>query len=122
LAGQTNSYGAGSYDMWLLKLQDTPMKIENHNQKPAKTFRLYQNFPNPFNPSTLICYYMPYSDVVKLTLYDINGREVETIVNKRIKAGQHTVQFGGEKLATGLYFYKIQTSTFSDTKKLLKIN
>ena len=82
-------------------------------------YALDQNFPNPFNPSTVIGYEMPKSSSVNITVYDILGNEVRQLVNGVQSAGYHSVTFNSQNLASGMYFYKIQTGTFTQTKKMI---
>ena len=83
------------------------------------SFKLYQNYPNPFNPSTQISYQLQSSTFVTLKVYDILGREVETLVNKYQNAGNYAVQFNAYNLPSGAYFYKLEAGTYHDIKKLL---
>ncbi len=71
-------------------------------------FVLKQNYPNPFNPNTTIRYEMPKSTEVRLSVYDLLGREVTVLVNERRDAGVHEVKFDGSNLASGVYFYQLQ--------------
>ncbi|MDP3683791.1 MAG: T9SS type A sorting domain-containing protein, partial [Ignavibacteria bacterium] len=82
-------------------------------------FRLEQNYPNPFNPSTIIEYQLPSNAFVVLKVFDILGREVETLINEHQNEGNHFVQFNASDLLSGVYFYKIEAGTYYDTKKLL---
>jgi photosystem II stability/assembly factor-like uncharacterized protein len=83
-------------------------------------FKLYQNYPNPFNPSTIINYQLPNDNFVTLRIYDILGREVQTLVNEFKKAGKYSLDFDGSNLASGVYFYKLQIGNqFAQTKKLM---
>lgn len=84
-----------------------------------KEFALSQNFPNPFNPSTLISYSIPKSSLVTLKIYDVLGREIETLVNENKPTGNYSVQFNAAKLTSGVYFYKMQAGDFAQTKKLV---
>ena len=84
-------------------------------------FQLSQNYPNPFNPSTSISYQLPQSSVVTLKVYDVLGKEVASLVEGVQSAGRHTVRFDASLLRSGVYFYRIQAGTFSDTKKLMVI-
>jgi photosystem II stability/assembly factor-like uncharacterized protein len=86
-----------------------------------KAFQLEQNYPNPFNPSTTISYQLSEVSIVKLNVYDILGRQVATLVNGRQNAGNYNVTFNASNLSTGVYFYKLQAGTYSDTKKLMLI-
>jgi hypothetical protein len=87
---------------------------------------LYQNYPNPFNPSTTIKFELPKSSMVRLSVYDLPGREVTVLVNERVEAGVHEVNFDGSNLASGVYLYRLQApiesgqaGDFVQTKKLM---
>ena len=88
---------------------------------PKLPFALNQNYPNPFNPSTTIEFAIAKDDHVGLNVYDVSGRLVATIMNKNLKAGKYTVSFNADKLATGVYFYKLTTSTGEETRKMILI-
>ena len=80
-----------------------------HDQSPLpKSVVLCQNYPNPFNPSTTIKYELPKSSEVRLSMYDVLGREVSVLVNEKRDAGVHEVKFDGANLASGVYFYRLQ--------------
>jgi hypothetical protein len=85
---------------------------------PSK-YVLTQNFPNPFNPSTSISYEIPATNFVSLKIYDMMGKEVANLVNGTQEAGFYTVKFDASKLASGVYFYKLQANDFTATKKLM---
>jgi hypothetical protein len=90
-------------------------------QKPQQ-FALMQNYPNPFNPSTTINYSVPKSELITIKIYDLLGREVETLVNEEKSAGNYSVQFSANNLYTsGVYFYRMQAGSFSQTKKLIML-
>jgi hypothetical protein len=84
-------------------------------------FFLSQNYPNPFNPSTAIRYSIPRRGEVKLTVFDVTGREAATLVNEKQSAGTYQVTFNGSAFTSGVYFYRLTAGDFSDTKKLLLI-
>jgi hypothetical protein len=90
------------------------------NERPAD-FALDQNYPNPFNPSTMISYQLPISSEVKLVIYDILGREVQTLVNTRQNAGRYQAQFNAATLSSGIYFYRLSAGAFGETKKMMLI-
>ncbi len=82
-------------------------------------YALFQNCPNPFNPTTTIKYSIAKAGRVKIRIYDILGREVETVVNKQMPVGEYEVRFDAAHLSSGLYFYKISSGEFTKTKKML---
>jgi len=84
-----------------------------------QTYVLNQNYPNPFNPSTVISYQIASVGRVSLKVYDILGREVATLFNGVKAAGNYTATFNATKLPSGVYFYRLQAGTYSNTKKLL---
>jgi photosystem II stability/assembly factor-like uncharacterized protein len=82
-------------------------------------YLLLQNYPNPFNPSTRITYNIPQTEFVTLTVYDILGRKVGTLVNEIKEKGEYTVNFNAENLSSGTYIYRLKTGNFSSAKKLI---
>ncbi len=92
--------------------------VENKKEVPNSIF-LYQNYPNPFNPSTTISYSIPQKSFVELKVYDLLGREILILVNGEKLAGKYEVQFDGKELSSGIYFYKLQSGSFFQTKKFV---
>jgi len=86
-----------------------------------KQFELAQNYPNPFNPSTTISFALPKDSHVSLKLYDLLGREVQSLVDESLTAGYHQVTFDGSSLATGVYLYRMTSGSFTASKKLLLV-
>jgi hypothetical protein len=87
-----------------------------------QVFRLSQNYPNPFNPITKISYDIPQNSIVKLTIYDILGREVIKLVNNEFKQpGRYVVEFNATNLASGVYFYRVEANDFTDSKKMVLV-
>ncbi|NWF90172.1 MAG: PQQ-binding-like beta-propeller repeat protein [Ignavibacteriaceae bacterium] len=86
-----------------------------------KLFKLFPNYPNPFNPSTTISFFLPHDDFVKLAVYNIQGEEVEVLINNELPAGLHKTLLNASTLASGVYFYKITASNFNRTKKIALI-
>ena len=82
-------------------------------------FSLEQNYPNPFNPSTSIQYRVSSISNVSLKVYDVLGNEVATLVNEEKPAGSYEVKFDAAGLSSGIYFYKLQTGSFVETKKMI---
>lgn len=85
---------------------------------PSK-FALSQNYPNPFNPSTTIEYSIPHRQHVSLKIYDVLGEELETLVNGIEDAGNKSVQWNAKVFPSGVYFYRLQAGSFTQTKKLV---
>lgn len=86
-----------------------------------REFALEQNYPNPFNPVTVIHYSLPKESSVKLTVYNVLGQLVVTLVNETEPAGYKSVTFNGNNFPSGLYFYRLTAGTFSDTKKMMLV-
>ncbi len=84
-----------------------------------KSFQLKQNYPNPFNPVTSIRFDVPRSSFVKVSVYDIMGREVENLVNEQLSAGEYMVKWDAIKYSSGIYFYSIATDGYQSTKKMI---
>ncbi|MGE5353163.1 MAG: YCF48-related protein [Acidobacteriota bacterium] len=92
--------------------------VEKNNTK-VSGYALDQNYPNPFNPSTTINYSIAKAGLVNLTVYNILGNEVATLVNEEQASGSHSVKFDASSLSNGVYLYKITSGNFSSTKKLV---
>jgi hypothetical protein len=93
----------------------------NSNGTIPENFYLFQNYPNPFNPSTKISFVLPQANNVKLTVYDALGREVAVLVNEFRQAGQWNAEFNASALSSGIYFYRLEAGSFTETKKMLLI-
>ncbi len=112
---------------YLQLLPEVGIEDQIINQTPTD-FSLSQNYPNPFNPSTKINFALPSNSFVTLKVYDILGSEVTTLVNGEINAGRHEITFDATKLASGIYFYRIQAGNsdnsgqpFVQTRKMILI-
>jgi photosystem II stability/assembly factor-like uncharacterized protein len=82
-------------------------------------FALNQNYPNPFNPTTIVSYQLPVASSVRLTVYDMLGREIAVLVDGEMEPGTHQVTFDGSALSSGVYFYTMKAGAFSSTKSLM---
>jgi len=101
-----------------LALTGTATGVGEQATQPV-AFALAQNFPNPFNPSTLIQYQLPGSGPVRLSVFDILGREVATLVDGVQQQGTHEVRFDGGGLSSGVYFYRLQTNGSVQQRKMI---
>ena len=91
---------------------------ENSNNTSDK-FELEQNYPNPFNQSSIIKFQCPMNGMVELKIYDLLGKEVAVLLNEKLQPGTYQVQFNAENLTSGIYYYRLKTDSFSETKKLI---
>ena len=82
-------------------------------------FSISQNFPNPFNPTTTIPFALPHTGRTTITLYNLLGRTVRTLINGELKAGYHELRFDARSLPSAVYFYTIQSGRFVQTKKMV---
>lgn len=95
--------------------------VEEDNLEPISDFNLRQNYPNPFNPATIINYTNPKDALVKLTVYNALGKKITELVNQNQSAGTYSVKFDASKLASGVYYYKLQAGEFEQTRKMILI-
>jgi len=112
--GTTAPSTAFQYTVGLVGIEPISNEIPN-------VFKLYTNYPNPFNPVAKIKFDIAKNTNVNFQVYDILGRVVETLVNGELKAGRYEVEFDGYSLSSGVYFYKLVTNDFVDTKRMLMI-
>lgn len=119
----TGTKNASSTDYWVVPdrvdiLESSVTAIRRTETVPME-YVLFQNHPNPFNPTTVINYQLPRNSYVTLRVFDVLGREVRSLVNGRESAGIYTVSLDASTLTSGVYFYKLDAGAYHDTKKLL---
>lgn len=100
--------------------------VESIDSEIPLTFALYPNYPNPFNPSTNICFDLPHTEKVSIKIYDILGREVRTLVNKTFKTGKYKLNWDGKNkysqhAASGVYIYRIEAGKYKKSRKMVLI-
>ena len=93
--------------------------IEDENGTIPNKFTLNQNYPNPFNPTTTISYFISKPATTSLKVYDILGKEVKTLVNEYQTIGSYKIELDASSLSSGVYFYKLQSGSFSNTRKMI---
>ncbi|MGD8781356.1 MAG: cyclophilin-like fold protein [Ignavibacteria bacterium] len=123
-AGLADAVGSGNVTVTFELASTTDIDGESGGLEIPNKFSLGQNYPNPFNPATAIQYTIPNagqngSQLVKLKVYNLLGKEVATIVNEAQTAGSYQVEFDGSQLSSGVYFYQLETGNFTDIKKLI---
>jgi hypothetical protein len=92
--------------------------VKQENQF-VQNFELMQNFPNPFNPTTTIRFHLSMPGFASLKIFDLLGREVQTLVSEKLSAGNYSATWDGGEYSSGLYFYRLQAGNFVETKKLI---
>lgn len=113
------NYITGKYQIWMTILDLDAIGIQKINTEVPKDFALKQNYPNPFNPSTNIEFSVPKQGLVKLTIYNAEGKEIAVPVNGELAPGTYRTSFDGTNLSSDLYFYRIEAGSFSVTKKMI---
>jgi len=119
--------------MYKINLYEVLGTLEEKSSNTISSYSLQQNYPNPFNPSTKIKYTIPTSPsvpllskerdervrLVTLKVYDILGKEVTTLVNEEKPIGNYELEFDASQLSSGIYFYKLEVGSYSETKKMV---
>ncbi len=100
---------------------DDPNGIQPLGGNIPAVYSLNQNYPNPFNPVTNIKFGLPKAGFTKIVVYDINGREVKTLIQQSLAAGYYNVDFNSSGLASGVYLYRIISGEFTDVKKMVLV-
>ncbi len=115
-------YGNGGifYNVFIDTSESVNAVNNNQTSTPSR-FQLSQNYPNPFNPTTLVNYAVAKDGIVNITVYDVLGREVATLVNKFERVGNYSISFDASHLNSGVYLYRIRTENYTDTKKMVLI-
>jgi hypothetical protein len=103
----------------IYKLTGVTSIEEEPSENIPKTFSLAQNFPNPFNPETVIRFQLPVAGYVKGVVYDILGREVAILINGEMPAGYHEIKFNASNLPNGVYMYEISSGDFRAVRKMI---
>jgi hypothetical protein len=116
-------YRSGSnFDVYEVGFNTTGIiAIENIGTIIPDKFTLSQNYPNPFNPTTKIRFALPNSSFTNLIVYDMLGREIETLVNQQLNAGTYEVDFSADKFSSGVYIYRLKAGDFVSDKKMIFI-
>jgi hypothetical protein len=95
-----------------------PIEKNKSSFQQSDDYKLFQNFPNPFNPSTKISYKIKRDGNVSLTVFNLVGQEISVLVNEKQSAGNYEVEFDASELTTGVYLYKLQINGFTSVKRM----
>jgi photosystem II stability/assembly factor-like uncharacterized protein len=109
----------GVHNFGIYKSTSPVVSVDEKIELQPDGFQLFQNYPNPFNPSTIIAYSIKESGYVSLIIYDVLGNKVATLVNEEKPYGIYEVEFSGEGLTSGIYFYQLKVGTLIRTKKMI---
>jgi hypothetical protein len=111
------SMAGGKRSFNIARYNEDPSDV--HDEALPTEFALKQNYPNPFNPSTNICFTLPVSSFVSVKVYNTLGAEVAELTSQYYDAGKHTVQFDAAGFPSGVYYYRLKTEQFIETKKMV---
>ena len=106
------------YSQIVSAIVSSPAEVDEFNHK-SNTYELSSNYPNPFNPSTIIKYQIPQKSEVTIKIFSLLGQEVEILVNEEKDAGIYEVDFNAEDLPSGVYFYQLKAGSYVETKKMI---
>lgn len=116
----TNIAGTGVWSViWNFRVN--PTGLYQYSTNIPEVFKIHINYPNPFNPSTKIRFDVQRYSMVRIVVYDLTGKEIQTLVNEKIQPGRYEISFYGSQLPSGVYFYKMITEDYIETKKMLLI-
>jgi photosystem II stability/assembly factor-like uncharacterized protein len=120
LAASSTHLFAGTYNggVWRRSLSEIITGVENKAGRTPSRYELHQNYPNPFNPATTISFSLPTKSFVSLKVFDVLGKQVSSLASEELSAGTHSKTWNAVGLSSGVYFYRLQAGTYSETKKL----
>jgi hypothetical protein len=113
-----NNLGWSQKSNWW-KFTTASTGIAKLNENIPQKFNLFNNYPNPFNPVTSIKFDLPKNSLVTLNIFDISGRKIDMVLNRKMEAGSYIFNYNADKLSSGVYFYQLQTENFVNTKKMI---
>jgi hypothetical protein len=97
------------------------VSVNNYDSGIPTEYKLFQNYPNPFNPSTKIKYQIPFAGLIRISIYDILGREIETIINQYQQAGTFETQWNASKHTSGIYYYRMSVNDYTSSKIMVLV-
>ena len=111
-------YITGGSSLYRIRLATTT-GLKETQEFPGKFFKLYPNYPNPFNPETSITFYLGRQSHAVLKIFNLLGEEIQTLVDNDLEQGNHTYRFEGKEYSSGIYFYQLTAGDFKEVKKML---
>lgn len=108
----SNAYG-------FMKIESDPTNIDKNGHSAIEGFELYQNYPNPFNNSTTISYYLPRKDNIKISIYNLIGDEIKSLINQKQNSGYYSVKWNANNQPSGIYFFEIKTGSFKKSHSMI---
>jgi hypothetical protein len=118
-SNNTVTFSTSDVGNFFILTGDSPTSVETSNDFTIEDFRLEQNFPNPFNPTTTIKYQISDVGFVTLKVYDVLGNEVALLVNEKKEVGSYEANFDASNLSSGVYIYQLNVNDFINTKKMV---
>jgi hypothetical protein len=110
---------AGTHGDGVFRSINSTLSLESALGNLPNAIYLSQNYPNPFNPSTKIEFTLPKSEHTTLKVFNILGKEVSTLVSKKLNQGNHTYTFDGKNLASGIYYYQLVAGEYREVRKMI---
>jgi len=111
--------GTRGWSVWRRPVSQVVTSVISVSSKLPKGFSLSQNHPNPFNPTTTIRFSIKRRSHVRITVFDVLGRTVATLVDEALGAGDYRTAFDGTNFASGVYFYELETDEYTESRKML---
>jgi gluconolactonase len=111
-------YITGGSSLYRIRLA-TITDIQNKEESPDESFKLYPNYPNPFNPETNITFYLAKQSHAMLKIYNLLGEEIQTLIDNNLEKGNHTYRFEGKDYSSGIYFYQLTVGNFKEHRKMM---
>ena len=102
-----------------ITLYYVPVGITHISSEVPSKYNLSQNYPNPFNPTTNIKFDIPKNEFATMKVYDMLGKEITTLVNEKLNAGTYSVDWNASEYPSGVYFYRLQTDSYTEVKKMI---
>jgi hypothetical protein len=121
ITGSASGYSNGGLDAVTMKYSQPLFGIQQISNEVPAVYSLSQNYPNPFNPMTKIKFEIHKASNVNITVFDVLGRHITTLVNEKLGAGTYETEWNANNMPGGVYFYRLETGDFSETKKMILV-